>query len=295
MNDRLKFISFCLTFIFCAACAAQTQIKSNKDADAAFDKKIDVGGYGLYINCSQAIKNSPVVVLEAGINQTSESWAKIQPEIAKFARVCVYDRAGLGKSDASSQKSRTSRQIVKDLHILLEKAGVRAPFVLVGHSFGGLNARLFAAGYPKEVVGMVLVDSVHEDQTERWLAIITPEIKKQMETGEGMRLLGAEDINLPESEKQMKALKWRTNIPLIVLARGRASYNPEDYPPPLRAFAPKGEELRIEMQKDLANRSTKGKLIFAEKSGHFIQNDEPELVIKNIREVVEAARVKVKN
>ena len=291
MCDKLKIISLCLVFICGAACgAAQTENELRKGVDSAFEKRIDVGGYALYINCSRAVKNNPVVVFEAGINQTSESWTPIQPEIAKVARVCVYDRASLGRSDAPSSLPRTSRQIVEDLHNLLEKAGVGAPYVLVGHSFGGLNARLFAGSYPKEVAGMVLVDSVHEEETEKWLALIPPEIKTEMEAGGGMRMRGGEPVDLPESEKQLKSIKWRTEIPLIVLARGKASYNAEDYPPPLRAFAPRGEELRIEMQKDLAKRSTRGKLIFAEKSGHFIQSDEPELVIKSILEVIEASK-----
>jgi pimeloyl-ACP methyl ester carboxylesterase len=300
MNCRLKNISLSLIFTFCFSCAAAQQPSSqnqfHKDAASFIEKKVDVGGYALYISCSPAVGNSPVVILESGMNQSSETWSKIRSEVAKFARVCVYDRAGLGKSDApGGGQARTSLQIVRDLHALLEKAGIDAPYVLVGHSFGGFNVRLFASSYPTKVAGMVLVDSIHEEETEKWLAMIPPEIRNEMEDAGGMRLLGGESVDLQESEKQIKAAKWRTSIPLIVLARGKASYNPEDYPPVLRRFAPKGEELRIEMQKDLAGRSIKGKFIFAEKSGHFIQQDEPELVIESIRQVVEAARLKIKN
>lgn len=268
-------------------------MQNSNDQDAAFDKKIDVGGYSLYINCSaKPDKKSPTVVLEAGLNLGSETWNNVQPEVAKFARVCSYDRSGLGKSDASPQQQPgTSQQIVQDLHLLLEKAGIAAPFVMVGHSFGGVNVRLYASLYPKEVVGMVLVDSVHEEETEKWLEMIPPEIRKQMEDSGGRRQLGGEVIDLETSLKQMKAAKWRTNIPLIVLARGTASFNPDDYPPPLRSLAPKGEELRIEMQKDLASRSTNGKFLFAEKSGHIIQQDEPMLVVNAIRQIVESTRL----
>ena len=257
--------------------------------DAAFDKKIDVGGYSLHINCSaKPNTQSPTVLLEAGLTQHSEAWSKVQPEVAKFTRVCSYDRAGLGKSDATPQQQpRTSQQMVQDLHRLLEKAGVAAPFVLTGHSFGGVNVRLYASLYPKEVVGMVLVDSVHEEEIEKWSAMIPTEIRKQMEAAGGRRLLGDVAVDLETSFKQMKAAKWRTTMPLIVLARGRASFEPNDYPPPLRSLAPKGEELRIEMQKDLATRSTNGNFLFAEKSGHLIQQDEPELVVEAVRRVVE--------
>lgn len=268
-------------------------LQNGNAKDAAFNKKIDVGGYGLYINCSaKADKESPTVVLEAGLTQDSDAWNKVQPEVAKFARVCSYDRAGLGTSDApSSSQPRTSQQMVKDLHVLLENAGISAPFVLVGHSFGGVNVRLYASLYPKEVVGMVLVDSSYEDEMEKWVAMIPPETRKQMEAAGGRRLLGDVAVDLETSLKQMKAAKWRTSMPLIVLARGRASFNPEDYSPPLRSLAPKGEELRIEMQKDLAARSTNNKFLFGEKSGHLIQQDEPELVVDAIRQVVESTRL----
>lgn len=290
------------------SCVGQSQSKGDEipvsdaakqkdnDKDAAFDKKIDVGGYGLHILCSaKPNKESPTVILEAGLNQSSETWNEVQPEVAKFTRVCSYDRAGLGKSDAPKQQQRnTSQQIVKDLHLLLEKAGINPPLVLVGHSFGGINVRLYASLYPKEVVAMVLVDSVHEEETEKWLAMIPTETRKQMEAAGAMQLLGSESIDLETSMKQMKAAKWHTTIPLIVLARGRASYNPDDYPPPLRSFAPKGEELRIKMQKNLASCSSKGKFLFAEKSGHIIQSDEPALVVDAIRQVVEATKPKGK-
>lgn len=253
----------------------------------AFDKTIDIGDYGLRINCSGiSIEGSPTVILEAGLNQGSDTWNRVQPEVAKFARVCSYDRAGIGKSDQPQQQPRTSQQIVNDLHLLLEKAGVAPPFVLVGHSFGGLNVRLYASLFSKEVIGLVLIDSVHEEETEKWLELVPSKIRKQMEAERGRRLLGGETVDLEKSLQQMKAAKWHTSVPVIVLARGRASFSPDDYPPLLRSLAPKGEELRIEMQKDLAIRSRNGKLLFAEKSGHFIQQDEPKLVVDSIRQVI---------
>lgn len=269
---------------------------SSQVRDVAFNKKIDVGGYDLYISCSaRPYKESPTIILEAGLNQGAETWNKVQPEVARLARVCSYDRAGIGKSGAPPQQHpRTSQQIVTDLHLLLEKAWIAAPFVLVGHSFGGVNVRLYASLYPKEVIGIVLVDSVHEDEAEKWLAMIPPEVRKQMEAAGGRRLMGAEAIDLEASLKQIKAANWRTTIPLIVLARGKTSFNPEDYAPPLRGLALKGEELRVEMQKDLAARSTNGKLLFAEKSGHMIQQDEPEMVVEAIRQVIESVRRKEK-
>jgi pimeloyl-ACP methyl ester carboxylesterase len=148
----------------------------------------------LYIKCSgEERKGVPVVVLDAGMGSTSDVWSLVQPKVTQFARVCSYDRAGLGKSDRAPQ-AHTSADIVSDLHNLLTKAGVNPPYVLVGHSLGGMNARLYASKYPKEVVGMVLVDSTHEDENDRMIAVLPPEIKKKSKP-EDMIIRTAEDID----------------------------------------------------------------------------------------------------
>ena len=125
---------------------------------------VDVGGYQLHMHSTGT--GGPTVVLDAGLGAMSSSWGLIQPEIAKFARVVSYDRAGLGWSD-QSPGPRTSAQIVHELHTLLQKADIPGPYILVGHSFGGGNAQLFTAAFPEEVAGLVLVDSCHEDQEKR--------------------------------------------------------------------------------------------------------------------------------
>ncbi len=266
---------------------------TNAPQDTSLDKLIDLGGHKLHFNCrGEAVNGSPTVVMEAGLNSSSETWTNIQPEIATFTRVCVYDRAGLGKSDPPPRPPRTSSQIAKDLHALLTKAGETGPLVVVGHSFGGIIVRMYASLYPKSVVGMVLVDSVHEEETAKWIAMMPPEIRKQMEASGGMGQFGGEQIDLPKSQAEMQAAKWHTTIPLVVLSRGKASYNVEDYPPQLRSLAPKGEELRIKMQKELARCSSRRKHMFAERSGHMIHHDQPEMVIDAIRQIVEATRLK---
>lgn len=125
---------------------------------------VDVGGYRLHL-CSMGTEG-PTVVLDAGLGCISVDWELVQPEIAKFARVISYDRAGTGWSD-KGPAPRTSAQIVTELHTLLHAAKIPGPYILVGHSFGGSNVQLFAATFPKEVVGLVLVDSCHEAQEKR--------------------------------------------------------------------------------------------------------------------------------
>jgi len=134
-------------------------------------KMVDVGGFRMHISCQgQVSEDTPTVVMEAA--EFSLSWASVQPEVARFARVCVYDRAGLGWSEASPDP-RIGTNIVSELHSLLEQAGEKPPYLLVGHSKGGMYVRLFAQKYPHEVAGMVLVDSSHEEQESRFPPRIT--------------------------------------------------------------------------------------------------------------------------
>src|SRR5579864_9477628 len=131
---------------------------------------VDVGGMKMHIDCTG--EGSPTVILDSGLGDSYVSWRKVQPQIAKFVRVCSYDRAGLGYSD-SSPRPRTSKVIAEELHSLLQAAGIAPPYILVGHSLGGYNVRLYQNLYPKEVIGMVLVDASHPDQENRF----PPELK----------------------------------------------------------------------------------------------------------------------
>jgi pimeloyl-ACP methyl ester carboxylesterase len=124
---------------------------------------IDVGGWKLHLNCAGAKTGSqPIVILESGIGDFSVEWSLVQPGVAKFTRVCSYDRAGDGWSEMGPFP-RTYRQIVYELHTLLDRAGERGPFVLVGHSYGGWLVRAYQATYPADVAGLVLLDGGSDD------------------------------------------------------------------------------------------------------------------------------------
>ena len=140
-----------------AGAAAKSRLAQEYPAPG---QMVDVGGYSLHLHCTG--QGDLTVILEAGQGDFSLSWARVQPEVAQFARVCAYDRAGAGWSDPSPHP-RTAQTMVDELHTLLTNANVEGPVVLVGHSLGGMLMRLYAHDYPDDVTGMVLVDSLHEE------------------------------------------------------------------------------------------------------------------------------------
>jgi len=140
---------------------------------------IDVGGFRLHIHCSG--EGSPSIVLDAALGGSSLSWSLVQTTLATLSRVCSYDRAGFGWSDAGP-KPRSAGRIADELRTLLDRARVPPPYLLVGHSFGGLVALIFASKFRSETAGMVLVDPAH---AEDW---VKPAPKEQVLIDRGVRL-----------------------------------------------------------------------------------------------------------
>jgi pimeloyl-ACP methyl ester carboxylesterase len=136
--------------------AVETIAQSAPGGPATAGRMIDVGGHRLYLSCRGT--GSPTVVLENGFGEDTPSWAWIVKDVAPDTRVCVYDRAGQGWSE-SAAGPQDGAQVAADLHTLLERAGVPGPYVLAGHSVGGTYVLTFAARYPQQVAGMVLLDS----------------------------------------------------------------------------------------------------------------------------------------
>ena len=142
-------------------------------------KLVDLAGFRLHLHCTGA--GSPSIVLDAALGAASLSWSLVQPELAKLSRVCSYDRAGFGWSDAGPMP-RTAGRIAEELRTLLDRGGVPPPFLLVGHSFGGLVVEIFAQRFRREMAGMVLVDPAH---AEDW---VRPAPKEQVLIDRGVRL-----------------------------------------------------------------------------------------------------------
>ena len=121
---------------------------------------VDIGGYRLHLWCTG--NGAPAVILDTGLGGSSAGWGFVQPDVARFTRVCSYDRAGMGYSDPGPSP-RTARRIASELAELLDRSGIGDPLVLVGASSGGFNVRVFASDHSKRVAGLVLVDASHED------------------------------------------------------------------------------------------------------------------------------------
>jgi pimeloyl-ACP methyl ester carboxylesterase len=274
---------------------------------------VSVGPYELHLYCTGS--GSPAVILDSGLGDTYISWRKVQPQIAQFTRVCSYDRAGLGFSYYSRHPS-TSKDFAKELHALLHNAGVAPPYVLVGHSLGGFDVRLYASLYRNEVAGMVLVDSSHPEQQKRLPPALNDMDATWVREQEFFeftmpfgipRLLGfcgndaevrAAECNfhsVRESVAELKAVSESAaqaattgslgDLPLVVL-----SHDPDKPQPDLPEDLVKPtNDAWQKMQDELARLSTRGTQVVAKNSGHYIQLDRPDLVVEAVHKVVDEA------
>ncbi|HVO64776.1 MAG TPA: alpha/beta hydrolase [Terriglobales bacterium] len=164
---RTLLAGLCLVVVCLTITGALYQTISTRRDAQRFPRRghlVQAGSIHMNIDCSG--QGSPTVILESGSGGPSVDWLMVQPEVARFSRVCSYDRAGYGWSD-SGPEPRSSLQIARELKQLLQAAGEKGPYVLVGHSMGGYDIRTYTGQYPNDVVGMVLVDASHEDQEVR--------------------------------------------------------------------------------------------------------------------------------
>lgn len=265
------------------------------------------GGRKMFLECSGS--GSPTVILESGYRNDADIWSAelepgistVFPQVAKFTRVCAYDRPGtfldadhLGRSSAVPMP-RTARDLVSDLHSLLQTARVPGPYVFAAHSFGGIFARLYACTYPKEVVGMVLVDALSEKvrtglTPEQWKLYMDFGFTKPTPGLEKYKDIETLDVNasLDQMEKTASA-EPLARIPLFVLSQGQ----PFDLSPwqPLPTDFPGALNKAWHAAQDaLATLAPNTKHKIATKSSHYIQAQEPQLVVDAIKQVVEAVR-----
>ncbi len=285
-------------------------------------KLVDVGGYNMHLYTTGT--GGPTVVLDAGLGCNALGWSLVQPEIAKFTRVTSFDRPGNGWSDESPLE-RTSQNIVTELHTALCKANIPGPYILVGHSFGGLDMRLFASLHPDKVLGVVLVDSAHEDQYEKIprpqlhptmmmlathlgiirlfthtamykkgvVAAFPEQVQKQLlaqlRTTKFMRTVLQESSHFKTSCDQLKAAGGHLGDKLLIVISA------------VKAISVEGSGLTQEqidaihipfkeLQKDLVTKSTRGKQIFAEESDHMVTLNQPQIIVDSVKEMIDLLR-----
>jgi pimeloyl-ACP methyl ester carboxylesterase len=253
--------------------------------------RVDVGGYALFIECmGQPVEGRPTVVMLHSLGSQGRTFLLVQPDLAEMTQVCVYDRAGSGGSDPAPTP-RTADNIVVELHTLLVNAGVPGPYILVGHTWGGLFARYYAYQYPDEVAGLVLIDALHEDQEVRFADLgMTEEIERNRTTWsqpEGVTLDDRDanfDLLRATRASASDPLPSLEDTPLVVIAHGKfqAAFNqtPEQ--------AMDRYLVWMDLQFDLSTISTNSVLVVARESTDLVYNQQPELVIEAVRAVLEA-------
>ncbi len=292
---------------------------------------IDVGGYRLHLHCEgTSTANQPTLVLEAGLGESSLTWAGIQSQLARAYRVCSYDRAGYGWSDPAPRPP-SAAGAVADLRMLLHTADEPGPYVLIAHSLGGLYARLFAARYPDEVAALALLDPSHEEMVSQlppdWQTYVRaakaegagqlgmPTVLADLGLPALIPQLASADPRLPdEAQTTLRALSgasgksWRAlaqelasdeailaevraaritdlgELPLVVVKAGAAVTT--TLPEGLSPFTPTRD-----LHRELANQSTRGRLVTIENSSHYVHYDAPEHVIEIVNSLVVEVRL----
>src|SRR3989454_600557 len=261
---------------------------------------VDIGGHRLHLWCTGA--GTPAVVLDTGLGGSSAEWGYVQLEVARFTRVCSYDRAGMGYSDPGPSP-RTARRIANDLATLVDRSGVDGRLVLVGASSGGFNVRVFASDHTDRVAGLVLVDASHEDQAHevprlarfvpllssvgilRLLGVsfgltvesLAPSVQRFARAtrfrAAGYQAAADEIIHIRESASEVRSSRRKLTIPVVVVTGARGA-----------------DATWRDLQRDQLTLSERGCQMVAEQSGHVVAIDQPQVVVDAIRAIVNIAR-----
>jgi pimeloyl-ACP methyl ester carboxylesterase len=284
-------VAVVLVVVFAAGCGGHGDKSAPRAAAKAHrpnpvilgpGKPVDIGGgRSLYLYCLGS--GSPTVVLFAGGGGSTDNWSAVQPQLGHTTRVCAYDRAGSGYSPPNPRAHDAGDEI-DDLQRLLDHAHLAPPYVLVGHSYGGLVARLFAHVHPREAAGVVLVDAMGRSQDRRFWRLWRAQPSRVRRAVPNPLEVGADQL---ASEALADRITTLGNTPLAVITRGRPDTG--EGPLPARLVGPV-QRLWLQMQDELASLSSDQVHVVALRSGHFVQAGQPLVVIRAVRTVVHAAR-----
>jgi pimeloyl-ACP methyl ester carboxylesterase len=241
-------------------------------------------GRSLYMECLGS--GSPTVLLEAGFGGDSSNWSGVHEALAKTTRTCVYDRAGLGSS-VGTPGVHDANDEIRDLERLVGAAKLAPPYVLVGHSYGGLLVRLFAHAHPDQTAGLVLVDSMGPNQTVRHLRVWPRSILPADRSRFAAPVI--EGVDLRAGEQAAGRIRSLGDVPLAVVTAGRHQAEFANFPRRLRMTFGR---LWTTMQDELAALSSDHVHVVALRSDHFVQalDGQPGVVLRAVSAVVGAAR-----
>jgi len=265
------------------------------------DRLIDIGSHRIQIH--REGKGTPTVVIDTGIADSLAKWSPLQKRIAQATHVITYNRAGYGQSEPGPLPRDCGRE-AEELKSLLDHALVPGPYVVVGHSLGAFNTQVFAAKYPQDVVGIVLLNppplsfirgekypsllALADRMTAEWQAIA--DAGAESADGEGkaraafFRMIASEHREMfGESARLVSEILSFEDTPLLVIAAGKSN-------PHWGEIADEYQAYWIEQNRTLSHKSSKGKFILAEESTHHLDKDVPDLVIESILSIVDQAR-----
>jgi len=278
-----------------------TSVSCEREDSSPSDQSISIGSHRLQIH--QEGKGTPTVVIEAGLTDPLDNWRALQNRIAQVTRVITYNRAGYGRSEPGPLPRHGGRE-AEELKALLDAASIPGPYVIVGHSLGGLNAQVFAAKYSEDVVGIVLLDppplsfirgeeytsllAMADRMTAEWQAVAdagadssdaeakTRAFFFQMIASEHREMFG-------ESARLVSEISSFGDTPLLVMAARKPN-------PVFGDLAEEYQRYWIEQSRSLSHKSSNGKFVVAEDSTHRLYEDVPDLVVESILSVVYEAR-----
>lgn len=308
MNNSLKRVVLWVGATVLVAVIATTVLQALSSHLSLLDnpppgRLVELNGRQVHVLCYG--EGSPTVILEAGLPGGSLAWMSVLPKIAEVTRVCAYDRPGYGWSQATTSP-RTAETIVQELRMLLQNADIEAPYVLVGHSFGGLLMQLYATRFPEGCGGVVLVDSSHPDQAHRTL-----DLKKIEGIAQAMRILGplglarmllpvpagnpdSREASVRELERDLLMSNRTLRAVVTEMSSLRQSLQEVadssvsfgDKPLMVLTEGRRQDETWQAMQEDLSRLSSNSAWQVVADAGHFIQHDRPDAVVEAVRRVL---------
>ena len=286
---------FLLILLFSLSTRAETDDGLGQPPGAFFSLETNK----IHLHCIG--QGSPIILFDSGVGGSHMDWINVQSSAGELTQACSYDRSGYGWSEMGI-KPRTSKRIVNELTQLLKKAKKEPPYILVGHSFGGLNMQLFARANPDNVIGLILIDSIHVEQYKRFedAGIEIPTVnttrfllgsKDQVTRGMpdeykdiAYRLVRSDKAlssmfnelrNINISIEEIKSASKMPDIPVTVITHGKKVWD--------SAMFKNMEEIWLELQTKLSKSTSKDKLLVAEESGHNIHLNQPKLILDEIK------------